>query len=277
LDDETIRIFMTYQQFKDKWLGKGIDWDNHFGFQCVDVYRQYCHEVLEIPQSPLVKGAKNIWTTYLKEHFKQVPNTPEGVPQQGDIVIWDVGTYGHVGICDHATVSTVTCFEQNWLGGGTRPAEIRRHGYKDVLGWLVYNKPEDDMAENLIIKFLKEKDKYTEGDVREMYGAWQDLGNVKELLEASQTLVKSLEIRIKELGDEVKAEKEKVKNWHLLSSSATKRAEKAEGKLEAETKQKNNYKRWYEKSLENDADKMGAGELFKLLLLKLGLWPKKSN
>jgi len=268
---------MTYQQFKDKWLGKGIDWDNHFGFQCVDVYRQYCHEVLEIPQSPLVKGAKNIWTTYLKEHFKQVPNTPEGVPQQGDIVIWDVGTYGHVGICDHATVSTVTCFEQNWLGGGTRPAEIRRHGYKDVLGWLVYNKPEDDMAENLIIKFLKEKDKYTEGDVREMYGAWQDLGNVKELLEASQTLVKSLEIRIKELGDEVKAEKEKVKNWHLLSSSATKRAEKAEGKLEAETKQKNNYKRWYEKSLENDADKMGAGELFKLLLLKLGLWPKKSN
>jgi len=161
---------MTYTQFKNKWLGKGIDYDGSFGNQCVDVYRMYCKEVLKIPQSPPVKGAKNIWDTYLKEHFTRVTNTPTGVPEQGDIMIWDVGTYGHVGIVDSATQTKFVTFEQNWTElNGSGVTELRTHYYKNLLGWL---KPKRSIIEDMtdeqkrILDFIKER-KLTEGQIRQ--------------------------------------------------------------------------------------------------------------
>lgn len=132
---------MNYIQFRNKWLGKGIDYDNSYGFQCVDVYRMYVKEVLECLQSPSVKGAVNIWTTYLTEFFDKIEKKSDNYPQQGDVVIWNIGTYGHIAICDHADVNSLTCFEQNWSEGGTSKdgtgvSELRVHNYTKILGWL---------------------------------------------------------------------------------------------------------------------------------------------
>jgi surface antigen len=130
---------MTYSEWKNKWLGKGIDYDGSYGNQCMDVYRMYVKEVLNIPQSPPVIGAKDVWNTYLTEYFDRVSNTPDGVPEQGDIAIWSVGTYGHIGIVDSADKQYLTCFEQNWTEmNGTGVTELRRHTYANVLGWLKY-------------------------------------------------------------------------------------------------------------------------------------------
>lgn len=128
---------MTLQDFISKYNGKGIDYDGHYGFQCVDLYRQYVQEVLNYPQSPGVSGAKDIWNTYLQEYFMRVTNTPEGVPEPGDIMIWgdSYGPYGHVAVVTKATLTTFTCFSQNDPVGSLCSEKLYRT-YKPVLGWL---------------------------------------------------------------------------------------------------------------------------------------------
>lgn len=137
---------MTYNDFKAKWIGNPINYDNAYGAQCMDVYRMYVKEVLNAPQSPPVKGAKNVWDTYLPEYFDKVVNTPDGVPEQGCIAIWSVGEFGHIGIVDSADKQYLTCFEQNWTQAGTASdgkgvSEIRKHTYANVLGWLKFKAP----------------------------------------------------------------------------------------------------------------------------------------
>jgi hypothetical protein len=135
---------MTINEFFDKYQGKGIDFDGSYGFQCMDLYRQYCKEVLEVPQSPPVEGAKDVWTTYLKDHFTQIKNTPTGVPVLGDIIIWDtsVGKYGHIAVFRDGDENGFASFDQNWplsvdsKGNGTGVCHFQAHNYTGVLGWL---------------------------------------------------------------------------------------------------------------------------------------------
>lgn len=177
---------MTYRQFKDKWLGKGIDYDKSYGFQCVDVYRMYCKEVLDIPQSSPVRGAKDIWNTYLTKHFTKIPNTPEGVPNQGDVVIWGHGEYGHVGIVDEANKQYLTCFEQNWVEiNGTGVTELRRHTYANVTGWLrpdIIEAGNTQDIEDIRVRLLDDAGIKDEGTTREVIGAWKDKPNLEKTI-----------------------------------------------------------------------------------------------
>lgn len=53
---------MDLTQFVKNYVGTKVDFDGAYGAQCVDLYRQYCSSVLEIPQTPPVAGAKDIIT-----------------------------------------------------------------------------------------------------------------------------------------------------------------------------------------------------------------------
>lgn len=127
---------MTIQEFFIKWNNQKIDFDKHYGSTCVDLYRQYCQEVLLFPQSPPVTGAADIWNTYRQDLFIKIPNTPLGIPQLGDIVIWSktLGGYGHVAIFQSGNLWNLTCFSQNWPVGS--PCHFQKTGYRYVLGWL---------------------------------------------------------------------------------------------------------------------------------------------
>ncbi|GIW70240.1 MAG: hypothetical protein KatS3mg101_0987 [Patescibacteria group bacterium] len=127
---------MTFEEFIKKYDGKGIDYDNAFSTQCVDLYRQYVKEVLGFPQSPAVEGAKDIWDTYLPEYYDRVENTPYGVPEKGDIVIWGtkVGKYGHVAVFIEGDAKRFKSFDQNFPVGSL--CHIQEHTYNGVLGWL---------------------------------------------------------------------------------------------------------------------------------------------
>lgn len=129
----------SLDQFISDWTGKPCDWDGAYGNQCFDLYRIYVQEVLGFPQSPSTgtAGAKTIWDNYLKEYFDAIPNSPEGFPKKGDIVIWGsvYGKFGHVAICTEATVNTFKCFSQN-DPEGTLPAIKWYKNYTGVLGWL---------------------------------------------------------------------------------------------------------------------------------------------
>lgn len=135
--------------FIKKYDGKGIDFDGAYGAQCVDLYRQYVKEVLKYPQSPPVEGAKDIWETYLPDYYQKVENTPYGVPDKGDIVIFGtgLGKYGHVAIFIEGTTSKFTSFDQNYPTGSL--CHKQGHTYKGVIGWLKPLNKEEDMPNYL--------------------------------------------------------------------------------------------------------------------------------
>lgn len=136
----------------------------------MDLYRFYCQDVLNIPQSPSVAGAKDVWDSYLKDYFSRIENTPDGIPQNGDIVIWGtkVGKWGHIAIFIDGDAKKFNSFDQNYPVG--TPCHIQSHTYNGVLGWLrptpVPTKPD------WIRGFLNEKgiDIANEGEARAKLG-----------------------------------------------------------------------------------------------------------
>ena len=90
---------MTLTQFINTWLGKKCDFDKKFGFQCVDLYRQYCQDVLDIPQTPSVEGAKDIFDNC--GCLNATVDSALADYSRGDILIWNsskTNKYGHVAI-----------------------------------------------------------------------------------------------------------------------------------------------------------------------------------
>jgi len=128
---------MNLDDFIKKYLGKKIDYDLSYGGQCVDLFRQYVKEVLGFPQSNPVGGAADIWHTASEKYYNFIKNTPNGVPEKGDIVIWNRNAgkgFGHVAIFLEGNVGKFTSLDQNWptLNKVTKTS----HYYKNVIGWL---------------------------------------------------------------------------------------------------------------------------------------------
>ena len=43
---------MNLAEFLNKYTGKKVDFDKVYGAQCVDLFRQYCQDVWQIPHPP---------------------------------------------------------------------------------------------------------------------------------------------------------------------------------------------------------------------------------
>lgn len=151
---------MTLNEFIFKWNEKPCDFDGQFGNQCVDLYRMYCKEVFGIPQSPPVVGAVDIWTTYLKDYFIAIENTPTGVPESGDILIWGtgLGKYGHIGIFLSGDTNSFISFDQNFPVGSV--CHSQKHDYKNLIGWLRFKKDYKQIFNSLYVDLKNLVDKY---------------------------------------------------------------------------------------------------------------------
>lgn len=110
---------MSYQQFKNEWLGRRIDYDHVYAYQCVDLILQYVKE--EFGLATGVHGnAIDYWTkptSTLLTKFDKVSTTD---CHQGDIVVFNGRSgnpYGHIGICESQDGSNVTVLEQNGYNG----------------------------------------------------------------------------------------------------------------------------------------------------------------
>lgn len=113
-----------------KWTwaqkGKWIDEDGWYGAQCVDLILAYCHFLGVTPP----RGNAKEWTHLsLPRGWTRVQNTPNYIPQPGEIVVWTGGRFGHIGIILSANVQTFTSMEQNVVGNLTTgsAAEVRTH------------------------------------------------------------------------------------------------------------------------------------------------------
>lgn len=104
---------MTYQEFKNKYNGKYIDFDGYYGPQCWDLAQYYFTEVLNLPTS-ILSGCgqvKNMLVRpkidVLRAYFNEVP-TNQMIT--GDVCIWSTN---HIAIFDHWDGRNCWYFSQN--------------------------------------------------------------------------------------------------------------------------------------------------------------------
>jgi hypothetical protein len=127
---------MTYTQFKNKWLGKRVDYDHVYSYQCVDLIKQYLSERFGIKAGSW-GNAIDYWYHTNAAILKKFDKLSTSKARQGDIVIFkgiNGNPYGHIGVCD-ANVGTlsvnVNTLEQNGStgnGSGTGGDAIRVRG-----------------------------------------------------------------------------------------------------------------------------------------------------
>lgn len=137
---------MLISQFLSKYTGVKVDYDGVYGAQCVDLFRQYCKDVLEIPHTGACAtsgGAKDLYLDYNKMPLEKkyfTALTKRAVPQTGYIAIWGstpTNNYGHVAIViSQLADGSLLVFEQN--GFAQDGAKFAVRSTENMLGYLKY-------------------------------------------------------------------------------------------------------------------------------------------
>ena len=130
---------MKIDEFITKYMGKKVDFDGAYGAQCVDLFRQYCQDVLGLPHTGSVDGAKDLYEKYsnLPNEVKYFERFSRGVVT-GDVVIWgptEKNPYGHVAIVvGNMPGRDLLVFEQDGLKQDGAKLTIRT--IDNLLGYL---------------------------------------------------------------------------------------------------------------------------------------------
>ena len=134
---------MKVEEFVKKYNGVKVDFDKKYGYQCVDLFRQFVKEALGIPEHTgpcsTTGGAKDLFLDYPKmplekkyfERLKKRGNVP------GDVLIWDsteTNKFGHVAIYLGEINNDYIVFEQD--GFKQDGAKINLRSKKNLLGFL---------------------------------------------------------------------------------------------------------------------------------------------
>lgn len=254
------------QKYIDLVKGRGIDWDGAFGNQCMDLYRHY-NNWLGVPkQSMPVRGAADVWDTYLTEYYDRFVNTPDFLPKPGDIVIWskNVGSgFGHIAIFVTGDLMKFTSLDQNWPSEGytdnkgnfigTGKVHLQEHTYNNVLGVLrpkeevIPMPPSNDEFGDTVYK----SSQYDEV-VKGVYGADKDprgtpaeellstingyksqATDMRNKLATAEAEIANRVEQVSRLKDEIAKEKQLYLDANTALNKATEELAKLRGSLEA--------------------------------------------
>ena len=129
-----------FNSFFQTWNGKPCEVSDPSNLnQCFDLAFAWC-DALSVPRTAIGHlYASQIWTNpndATIKYFEMIPNTPLGIPQVGDIVVFKGGTAGHVSISTGVgDTNTLQTFDQNW-GATVGHCGLITHVYDNVLGFL---------------------------------------------------------------------------------------------------------------------------------------------
>lgn len=118
-------------------IGQGIDTDGYYGYQCKDFVNAYCQQNWGFTPPG---NAKDLINYNYPSGWQKIKNTPDFLPQPGDIAVWTYGsyaTYGHCAIILSANLSNFVSVDQNWYdANGTvgSPAAKVQHNYNGFWG-----------------------------------------------------------------------------------------------------------------------------------------------
>jgi len=128
---------MNLDEFIKKYDGKFLEvaGSAYAKNQCVDLANGYIRDVLGLP---IIE-----WTNACDfpekggDKYEYIENTPLGVPEKGDLIIWGAslnGGYGHIAVFVEGGVGSFRSFDQNYPTNS--PCHIQGHYYKNVIGWM---------------------------------------------------------------------------------------------------------------------------------------------
>lgn len=141
------------------WQGKSLEVSDPTNYaQCMDLAFAWCDKIGVSRDAIHHLYAYQVFTMpsdVTLQYFNFIPNTPNGVPPAGALVVFgtSVGPAGHICIAtDKCTSNTLVSFDQNWdtkhFNAGTNSngelipiCRIVTHTYDGVLGWLVLKSP----------------------------------------------------------------------------------------------------------------------------------------
>lgn len=153
---------MTLDEFRTKYLGQKVEFDGIYEYQCVDLVKQFCKDVLNTP--PIIGNAIDYNKNPLPQYFEYFINHLWYVPPRGAIAVWNekVGAgFGHVSIVLTSNIMKFVSLDQNWPKDA--PVTEVEHNYTNVSGFLVkrqtdvvskYNALVDDLR-NIAVRYPK--------------------------------------------------------------------------------------------------------------------------
>src|SRR3990167_11553356 len=105
---------MNIIEFFLKYNGKFLDIDKFPPdnlYQCTDVIKAYCIEVLGVPS---LMGNAIDYSKKTYPGFTWIPKKIFNRPNPGDILVWNIGQYGHTALVNWIRFFDVGVFEQNF-------------------------------------------------------------------------------------------------------------------------------------------------------------------
>ncbi|RXK19105.1 CHAP domain-containing protein [Macrococcus sp. DPC7161] len=115
------------------YVGKFIDFDNVYQYQCMDLAVDYIY-YLSNGKIKAWGNAKDLIKNNYSNLFKLYENTPEFLPKVGDIAVYTKdfadNKYGHVALVyANPTLQSMVVVEQNWNGEANMPCILRTDYY----------------------------------------------------------------------------------------------------------------------------------------------------
>lgn len=104
-----------YNEFKEKRLGRKIDYDSCYAYQCVDLIKLYIDKCLGYGKIGSLGNAKDIPNNRFFDGWAKLQLTTLNT-KQWDIVVANKGDYGHVAIVDRVVDGKLYVMEQNGTG-----------------------------------------------------------------------------------------------------------------------------------------------------------------
>lgn len=159
---------MNLKDFINQHNGKYLEVAGSPGAQnqCVDLANGYIRDVLGLPIIEWTNARD--FPSKAGDNYEWLVNTPTGVPQYGDLIIWQHNQYGHIAIYLDGDTNTFNSFDQNYPTG--TPCHVQSHNYTSpqVAGWL---RPKNQSA---IIGSTSSNSPTspTDGTMNDTTGAW---------------------------------------------------------------------------------------------------------
>ncbi|MBB1578930.1 MAG: CHAP domain-containing protein [candidate division SR1 bacterium] len=120
-----------YNTFREKRIGKRVDYDGVYGYQCVDFAKFYIDTCLGLGRVGRLGNAKDTPNAPFFADWEKIWGTNDLM--QGDIIVKTRGKYGHIAIVDRIANGMIYVLEQNGSGKNSGSGEgenaIRLKGY----------------------------------------------------------------------------------------------------------------------------------------------------
>jgi len=262
---------MTYLEWKNDVLGRFIEVAGSANAknQCVDCANDFIKRVLNLPYIEWTNAID--FPQHAGDNYNFVWNTPDALPIQGALMIFDIGEVGHISVYDEGNLIKFRSVDENYPIGS--PCKVVEHNYNNVVGWLIPKSGIIDtmtLEEQKLLDIIKDKG-LTENDLRWVADLIQkqSVPNYEKEIASLKEEKHEYEISIQGLLAEITEYQKDVANKQSEIDSAKKQLENKINELETMTNDRNKYKGYYENALKDQVNKYTAWELIKLGLSKL--------